>query len=311
MDVSVITSCLWNWKLEDLLPFLSLHRVSKIDLYCFRDIDLQNLLPSEQGLPSYQKIQRINTQEVSRRISDLLKSGTIKPPLKVAALATYYSSIASPDENLKERTIGILEKMMYLAESLKTKCIEIVCGTKAYGCNDEKGEFAVRTREPLMIESDLLKAMLQLRSVAEKTEVCFALEIEPGPIFALNNLREAIGMVTRLREKVGDFVGLNIDVGHMIMSGEKPSILDKHRDLIFHSHISDNAESHYADLIPGTYHYSEFRDWLKFLHKVSKEENGHFTNCVAIELEACPSPDWVLLSLEKIRQLEHEVKSEM
>jgi sugar phosphate isomerase/epimerase len=311
MDISVITSCLWNWKLEDLIPFLSLHRVSKIDLYCFRDIDLQTILPGEQGIPPYERIQRINMQDVSKRISNVLKSGGGKQPLKVASLTTYYSAITSPDENLRNRTVSILERLIYLADSLKTKCIEIVCGARAFGSSSKEGEYSVQRRMPLMIESDLLSAMLKLRQAAEKKGVHFAFEIEPGPTFALNNLKEAIEIVCRLREKVGDFVGLNIDIGHMIMSGEKPSTLSKHKDLIFHSHISDNAESHYADLIPGTYHYSEFRDWLTFLHEVEEEGNDDFTNCVALELEACPSPDWVLLSLEKIRQLEHEVRSKM
>ncbi|MCJ7769986.1 sugar phosphate isomerase/epimerase, partial [Candidatus Bathyarchaeota archaeon] len=240
MDISVITSCLWNWDLGDLVKFLSLHRVSKIDLYCFRDIDLQNLLLAEQGIPSYRKVQSMNTQEVSKRISEILKLGTHKTQLKVAALATYYSNITSLDENLKQRTVGILEKLIYLAGSLRTKCIEIVCGTKACGqVYNEQSEYAIRAHDPLMIESDLLQALLILRPAAEKEGVRFALEIEPGPIFALNNLSQAIEMVNKLRKRVGDIVGLNIDIGHMIMSGEKPSALTNHENLIFHSHISD------------------------------------------------------------------------
>jgi sugar phosphate isomerase/epimerase len=249
-------------------------------------------------------------QSTSKRITDILKLGTPKKQLKIAALTTYYSNITSPDEDLKGRTINILEKLIYLAGSLGANCIEIVGGTRACGqFRDGEREYAIRTLNPLAIESDLLSALMRLGQAARKKGVYLALEIEPGPIFALNNLRESIEMVTRLRRAVGDYIGLNIDIGHMIMSGEKPSALDRHKDLVFHSHISDNAGSHYADLIPGTYHHSEFRDWLRFLYEVSEVDNGHFTNCVAIELEACPSPDWVLLSLEKIRQLQYEVES--
>jgi 3'-phosphoadenosine 5'-phosphosulfate sulfotransferase len=79
---------------------------------------------------------------------------------------------------------------------------------------------------------------------------------------------------------------------------------------VFHSHISDNGRSHFADLVPGTLHtLSEtseapsFLQWLRFLRELSETHTSTFSGKVAVELEAGNNVEWIYSSQRRLSSL--------
>jgi hypothetical protein len=92
----------------------------------------------------------------------------------------------------------------------------------------------------------------------------------------------------------------------MLILGVSPQILfgSKLAHNITHVHISDNANSHFADLRVSSYHGEEiFSQWLLALTKHVRQNKGPFQGCVSVEMEACGSADEVMKSVRITKRL--------
>ena len=156
------------------------------------------------------------------------------------------------------------------------------------------------------------------RSLIEARESNSRFELEPGPLYVLNDLN-AIRLMQPQLEKHGlhELVGWNLDIAHWALAGIKLRDIDYDVfSRIVHAHISDHAYGHLGDLpvgraglgICGTgrQNVAGFAPWLHLLRCcASRPPNTGlpFSGYVSVELEACPDPALARSSVKKVGAL--------
>lgn len=307
--------------------------VNTAELYVFREIDLLELgLAAGDSTNLVDILNECSRSDVEWWAKELkLMLGEPNAPrLKPIAIATYLPQIASPERHTD--AVKALSNILLLAQELDIRCVEMVCGRVSERCprtssGNRCEAILYRSRRDDIIPL-LVNGLGQLRDFASKLDkpVAVALEIEPGPFYVLNDLEEA-GIILEMtsgsewklntRNRAYHFVGLNIDIGHMLIcheTGLGPRKLPL--DRIYNFHISDNAELHFADLVPGTIHSihpecrGSFADWLHCYRCVCTRGNKLiFRGNLSVELEACPYPQWVHKAIRNTRYMLQELEA--
>lgn len=322
--------------------------VKTVEVYALRDPDLERL-----GWPSDEHMADIMggwTNYDVQRAGKVLRSAFGVPhhpsrrprsrALSPVGLATYLPQVASAFPERREVTLCALENVLLLAAELRVSCVEMVCGRVAERCrrskNGEPCESVLyqHRQDPQYppVKFELLKMGLKrLRDFAQNhiddhpscPPLAVALEVEPGPLYVLNNLHNAWEFLSatangdymiRHADDYYNFVGLNIDIGHMLICHHRRQHLLKELGIpgsrIYNFHISDNAELHFADLVPGMIHSmhpdapGSFADWLRcFLCACKYAKNPIFRKNVSIELEGCASPQWAHQAIRNTKYL--------
>ncbi len=130
--------------------------------------------------------------------------------------------------------------------------------------------------------------------------VKIALELEPFKLSILNNID---AMERFLDEVNSPYVGANIDISHMVLSGTPATALSRLKGRAFHVHISDCDGKVHGDLPPGR----GVVDFLPYLREI--KELG-IEGAISIELEYSPEPDrieeWVQEAYEATARLLRE-----
>jgi sugar phosphate isomerase/epimerase len=250
----------------------------------------------------------------------------------VPAIATYFPEIASFDEARRRRAAQALMRTVELADKVKARTVEFVVGRTVERCHqpahDESGndsglceyvyESSPRDRIEKVVE--VLKEMVV--PLAADKNVRLAAEIEPGFSYVLNSAEQIQDFLAEVKHQgIGSWVGLNIDIGHLIILAEtghssiRPPTLSLWKDYIFHAHISDNVGLHYRDLVPGSMHPLEkdakepsFLDWAGALRELV-EDGGPFSGYIAVEMEACDRIQWVQRSVLRLGYIIREIEA--
>ena len=138
-----------------------------------------------------------------------------------------------------------------------------------------------------------------------------ALELEPGPLYALRNwgsLQRLCQVLDSRRDGIGGVVGLNLDVAHWSLAEIDPKkVLDSKVVLrrILHAHASDHGRGHFGDVEVGTIHGREhFASWLNVVQQAARIQETDLpprSGYVSIELEACKDRDMVKRSATFLR----------
>jgi sugar phosphate isomerase/epimerase len=337
--ISLLTSC-------SRLPLKELRRefqgeISTVELYVFRKPDLLDLGldPSSSRnlvdiLAEYTPDDMPNWARILKRKLGL--ENNEPDALRPVTFATFLPQIASPYR--KDKAVKALKNVLALAVEMDVRCVEMVCGRVSEHCPGLPREgrkvipceaifYQSRKKDPGNKFDIILGALAELRDFAKTLSkpVAVALEVEPGPLYVLKNLEHAGDMLERTsgREWILDkgkkyhFVGLNVDIGHMLICHEKRATAWQGIPLsrVYNFHISDNAELHFADLVPGMIHSihpeapGSFCDWLRCFRCTCEHGNkAIFRNNVSIELEACPAPHWTEDAIRNTKYMLRELE---
>jgi sugar phosphate isomerase/epimerase len=295
--------------------------INVIDLYCFCPSDLPTLYGTTTWPGAILEYLR-DPPNVAKRIAHVCRRAEKEAPRKpvdICGLATYLPDISLPgssgsDKRNRENTLRVLERLLELLAELRRydfscRTFQLVAGHIIVRPEEDPKANPPRLR---CVERDacyeaLANSLARLTQTAagmfptdsrdaQSRSPLFALEIEPGASKLLRldseeSRRELVTLIQRFPN-----VGLNLDIGHMLILKVNPQDIFRPElgSRIVHVHISDNADSHFADLSVGSYHGDRvFADWLRALVDHSRRCRGLFQGCVSIEMEACGSADEV------------------
>ncbi|MEW4566480.1 sugar phosphate isomerase/epimerase [Tautonia sp. JC769] len=124
-----------------------------------------------------------------------------------------------------------------------------------------------------------------LGEYAEDLDLEIALELEP---FDLSLVRDIGGMVRFLDEVDHPAVKANLDISHLVLSGEPADRIIELSGRVAHVHISDCDGKIHGDLPPGR-GVVEFDGYLKAIKELNIPDAT-----ISIELEYSPEPDRIL-----------------
>ena len=303
-------------KLRELID----HGIYAIDLYCFCPQDLADICDGSTGdrWPDV-LLNCLDPSKAADKIAQIvrqLQKGRTKRPVDICALASFLPDISLPDRcpfgsERRNVTVRVLERLLELVAELRKRgfscrAFELVAGHSIVRVDEASasGKPQLRRIDPNDCFEALAKSVSELDKIIdrifpgsdpkqESSRPIMAFEVEPGAGKLLNG--ENLDRLQPLLRSFPGF-GLNLDIGHMLILRVDPDELlgSSLADRIAHAHISDNANSHFADLRIGAYHEREvFGQWLSALANHFQQCKGLFQGCVSIEMEACGSVDMV------------------
>jgi hypothetical protein len=264
---------------------------------------------------------------------------------RAIALATFIPEIAAPSSSDRGRQA---QKALRFLGSLATKLndlakergvteritrIELVAGSrigKVFQSLPLQGSVPEFIAEVLPLHNvhrniaENLHAALReekFRDQLRSHEIVYALEQEPGPLFALGTLDSISKFCTDKLEKPPysawkDLVGLNVDIAHWQMSGITPRVWEPKlavRLRIAHAHLSGHhPKAHFGDCELDDAHASRYREFIAALERYSTPEERNlrkkskyptFSGYVSLEFEAAPSVEAIERSVEAARRI--------
>jgi len=347
LKLSVISSSTEDMDLSKIFEELWLLRTYAVDFYprgydikesgiCSND-ELENATLLKR-LCDFNNVDKLATyinrqKEIAAESINKLFNTDINADLFVLpALATFFPEIASTardGKNADEAGIA-LANAVRLAAKIKAKVVEFVAGRTVERCeNKPTKEHAIKCDRILKFKHnetiDRVVSILDkhvkpaLIEVQNKYPVRLAAEIEPGFSYSLNNFQHVDYFLKRLEDvNLNELIGLNLDVGHLIILNNSPVESDHITphlakswiDKIYHAHISDNIGYHFRDLVPGSFHdlqgaeddNDNFANWVKLCLDCAKE-NNFYSGYLAVELEGCSRIQWVQRSLLRLGYL--------
>lgn len=300
--------------------------IFNIDLYCFCHHDTEHIesVYREHGEQYFIHLDiPLLASQIHKTVQALSSSN--KKKIDICGLASYSPDISLPDyhesfTNRREYTLKCLKKTLSLCVELKSlgyscKTFEIVAGHIITShSHSESTNPQLQYIDTKVCFNFLNQSLMHLTDYADsifsnKDDVpVFSMEVEPGIGKLLNNLERIesfLAIISRMPK-----VGLNLDIGHMLIMSICPEMILKHPigSKIAHVHISDNAESHFADLMIGKFHNRQiFREWLNQLYIYTRNNSNIFQGLVSIEMEACNDINQVASSKDIVNEIISEI----
>jgi len=141
-------------------------------------------------------------------------------------------SLSNKDETLRNWRIDYTKKSIQLAKELESDSICITTGIKHV--KNMKYEISI-----------LKKSLSTILEFAETYDIKIAIEYEPGLL--VENSEDVLELSRNFKN-----LGLNLDTCHVAVLNENfVELIQKFKDRIFHTHISDCKDSVHYHLIPG------------------------------------------------------------
>jgi sugar phosphate isomerase/epimerase len=136
-----------------------------------------------------------------------------------------------------------------------------------------------------------------LADYAADLDLQIALELEPFPLSLLNSVDN---MIRFLDDANHPAIGANLDILHLVLSGEGPEQVQRLKNRAIHVHISDCDGRVHGDLPPGR----GVIDFVPYLREVAALG---IDGALSIELEYSPEPDkieqWVSAAYQETDRL--------
>lgn len=268
------------------------------------------------------------------------------PLTQITSFSTYLPGLAlpgrrNPDEPSNDPVSSAefaVKFALNVASALKThhkqpiSTVEIVAGSRIAGTWPGLYEFP-KEIVPMYVANvldrseaikNLVSRLNNLADYAEDRDLSLAVELEPGPLFVVNDpssLDELCANLENIEPSLSQIVGLNCDIAHWSLGGFEPDNLkiDKFEfngntinmlnivKRICNIHISDFGPGHFAD-IPvrqcGIHKIQFFKKWLTEIAQITdiqkKEKKSEHKFNVSIELEAISGMDQVFESINSL-----------
>jgi hypothetical protein len=312
--------------------------------------------PSLKGTPDAVRLladrhrQKDDGADFARRLKE-----DVFPGRPLVGFATFMPEIMAHTQGLAAEAQEALQFLARVARHLSIPTrpfiIEMVAGGRTHGVWRAKileGEFfAVNRLESLAALRLLLERLqpvaqfIRNQNDEQSVRVQLALELEPGPLFALGDKEGLLKLclalqsfkdpalldgfpsdtrhdVQQLRQVVNEdlysVLGVNLDIPHWAWLARielgwlKDPKIKPVRDRIVHAHISDHSHGHFCDNTLGVIHdEEEFRNWTNFLRDLIVAERPEgcpsYSGVITCEMEACKSMDFLKPSLEMLARL--------
>ena len=305
--------------------------ITVIDLYCFCPQDLPVICEQTKTEPWPDVLLDVlEPSKAAEKLSQIVRKvgkSLSRQEIDICGFASFLPDISLPDkfsaiEKRRQVTVKVVVRLLeFLAEMRKRgfscQTFELVGGHTIISA-----DHASKSENPKLRyvnPKDCFEALeASLKDIVTASNKIFtasgsgskaappflAIELEPG-VSKLLNSEKAINKLASVVKRFPN-VGLNLDIGHMQIIGINPERFFRSRlvSRIVHVHISDNANSHFADLCVTSYHGSEiFSQWLDALRSHISQDRGMFQGYVSIEMEACGSADEVLRAFRITKKL--------
>ena len=293
--------------------------ISNVELYAFMQADA-DILPDILA-PSRDRIKRHTAAEkmaallgndglvslVADRINNAFNGK------QIVAIATFLPELMAMEKNTDawKTAQEALKFLIQLSRDLnsrfshKIETIELVAGSRIDGIwrGIRQSDF-VYVANKLQQEKVFDRFFERIESVAEfaakDQKIQLAVELEPGPLFCLDNRDNLELFCSRLASHktpmaIRQTVGLNLDIPHWaLLSGIDVDWVTAHdhvRSSIIHAHISDHSSGHFGDnVLTSINPVTRFKPWLNLLSDLQKERGRRsltYSGFVSCELEAC------------------------
>jgi YD repeat-containing protein len=191
----------------------------------------------------------------------------------------------------------------------------------------EHGKSLFLTERPTGHVLEVLMSRLEriVRHAGLKTDegISLAIELEPGPLYAINKMSTLQEMAARLTRNplLSKVVGFNLDFAHFTLAGITPCELavdDAVCSRITHACFSDVGPGNFGNLALGegsvgsnpgdSDKLAVFKEWVTFLEaRLLKAPEASrvvaFSPHVSLELEAAGSMSWIMSSIATLRRL--------
>ncbi len=309
-------------------------QVNRFDLLVLRNDDIATI-----GLPVCEsgRISDVIADEVCfPKIRQWIASEIAGWDISVPSLATYFPDITSANETRREVAIRALANTVHIAIDLtKTDppamsfpIVEMVCGTliESSSANGKVSVYGAERKLNLLCESLREVVRLVHSEAVQDAKFAFALELEPGETYVLNDDTRIARLFGRLEgtnapfADLARYVGLNIDIAHMRIARIRAKQLRPFLDRIVHAHVSDHPGIHTHDQFVGSWTNVQrlsggYVPYVKLLFdraSQAAQEEGNvlpFTNAIAVELEGCNRIFSIHDSLSRLAHLIALVKS--
>jgi len=314
--------------LDKKIRDLASHGQTLLDLYCFCPNDLPSLSTrtSHSAWPR-RILQQLTPDKAAAKLRAMCDEAAEKANTRridICGLASFLPDISLPDKastlnpNGRTVTIQVLQRLLDFMAALRRKrfacrVLELVAGhtvVRADGRLQEGRPVLKLLDENACYEAlgDSLQKLVDYRSrVFPEDPPALAIELEPGACLLRDwrSLEKLLQVVKSL-----PLTGVNVDIGHMIILGlDRPHLFEGPvKDYVVHSHISDNARSHFADLPVGTWHPKElFLKWLRSLHDHAAGESPCYQGFLSVELESLGDVRRVAHTCAKVKRWLREI----
>lgn len=261
----------------------------------------------------------------------------------IVALTSFLPEISQDDPDPEaskpskaSRAVAALYKLARVLRANGEKqlhVIEVVGGSRVQGLWRGRPEtmradlpkqtyFAIRKKKTEAIRALALALESSLRLACPKPddELAIALELEPGPLYVLNDLSSISRCIAKIDRKYRSYVGLCLDIAHWHLACIKPDeVPPRLKQRIIHAHISDHSKGHFGDLPVGDLGFelsgrgstaamlTEFEPWMKLLKEVWEKPRPNNlplpSRYISVELEAASSMESVNRSLRRLDRL--------
>lgn len=281
-----------------------------------------------------------NNEGSQARTAEMIHRCFSAKNVRVLALASFLPEISAAGrtgqkaQSAVRYLIGLCRFLRKMGHPAST--IELVAGSLIEGLWPARWEDARRkerleqmlsdANEPLYAATSmsidegldrLLAQLLPVREAAAEAEVTLALELEPGPLYVLQNWNSVRALCQKLAEApwrdLSPILGLNLDIAHWCLASITPEMVLADRDVlnrIVHVHIADHGNGHFGDIAPGRIHDAHyFKRWLCLLPELVADRDESFPRFrggISIELEACGGMEHVNDGLEFVQQIRQQ-----
>jgi len=238
--------------LPEALRCLAIHRIRNVDLFILQSADVERYFERPrrrsalQILASRQKPERIPkaAEAIARDIRAVERESGHR--FNVRGFATYIPEISSLEQRKRAKAVKALSNIIRIAGILRrdygigTRFVEIVAGTSLYGLEprppqdpdsqapEQRNEWFTHRAGRSEKFCALSESLSELSKVAETSDVYLAVEVEPGVLPLVRQLRDIrdlalilanegwkTGMEDIHRLACPQRVGINLDISHM------------------------------------------------------------------------------------------------
>ena len=281
------------------------------ELYAFMQADVQGILGSNRPSAVQAMSSLRNNWPEIRAIAENVGTLFWNKKITIRSIATFMPELTSSGKTPEEKqrrddALGALVFLCQLASAFRAltpshpvHTIELVGGSAINGVLPVQ-ELATKTKSILAnrktfveLSGQLLLSLITERIYADlmQHDVRLAIEAEPGPLFVygtrlgIQNLAVDIARAEEAGELPPGCVGLNVDIGHYMLSGVPASCL---RDpviaqRVFGVHISDHMKAHTSDCVVGSVSpLIEFQRWIAEIDQIQPDR---FDRSITVEFE--------------------------
>lgn len=307
-----------------------------IEVYAFMNRDLTWLMPQSVLNRVAEKsalavMAEAKRQGVASEVAhELDKSVRLKRRnISICGFATFIPEMSLAEERSSlwesaQDALCFLVEVVRELRKLKHQChsIELVAGSRIESFDRTDGAYRVSR---LWRDVALQRVVTRLEKVASfamgtcvADRVYLALELEPGPLFAISDkssLMEFSRRISAAAPEIQSIVGVNLDIPHWdFLAGIDAAAISSVEcalagltPRIVHAHISDHYKAHFSDQAIGQYHDdTDFLKWINLLRKIGATNRASnfplFGGFISLELEAVCSASIVESSFSRLRK---------